>query len=91
MKEKSFEAQLKKLEEIARALEEGDLDLAETLKKYEQGIKAYRACQKILAEAEHKVIMLSKDESGELIETPFQPEADNSQRQGATAAPDSKT
>jgi exodeoxyribonuclease VII small subunit len=89
VKEKSFEAQLKKLEEIAGALEEGELDLAETLRKYEQGIKAYRACQKILADAEHKVVMLSKDESGELVEKPFRPEADNSEGQEA-AEPDSR-
>ncbi len=91
MKEKSFEAQLKKLEEIAGALEEGELDLAETLRKYEQGIKAYRACQKILAEVEHKVVMLSRNESGELVEKPFQPEADNSEGQEAGTEPDSRT
>ncbi len=73
MKEKSFEEELKKLEEIAAALEEGDLDLAETLKKYEAGIQAYRACQKILSEAERKVEMLSKDEKGELVAKDFEP------------------
>ena len=56
------------------ALEQGDLPLDECLAKYETGVKALRTCRQILDEAEKKIEMLTKDESGALKAKPFEPE-----------------
>jgi len=69
----SFEGNLERLEQIVRRLEEGDLSLDESLKLYEEGVKAYQQCQKTLAEAEVKVRKLVETLEGELREEPFEP------------------
>ncbi|MDT8448504.1 MAG: exodeoxyribonuclease VII small subunit [bacterium] len=61
-----FEENLKQLEAIVESLEEGPADLDEALKSFERGIKLSRACHKELAEAEKRVEVLLKDESGQL-------------------------
>jgi exodeoxyribonuclease VII small subunit len=69
----SFEADLAKLEDIVRKLEEGNLPLDESLKLYEEGVAAYRRCHKTLGEAELKVRKLVETVEGELEEEPFEP------------------
>ena len=69
----SFEQNLQKLEDIVLRLEEGNLPLEESLRLYEEGIEAYRQCQKMLTEAEVKVRKLVKTLEGELKEEPFEP------------------
>ena len=68
-----FEGNLEKLESIVLRLEEGNLPLAESLRLYEEGIRAYRQCQKALSEAEVKVRKLVESLEGELKEEPFEP------------------
>jgi exodeoxyribonuclease VII small subunit len=68
----SFEADLAKLEDIVRRLEEGNLSLDESLKLYEDGVAAYRRCHKTLTEAELKVRKLVETVEGELEEQPFE-------------------
>lgn len=61
----NFEKSLKDLEALVVSLEKGDLNLEDSLKKFEQGINLTRQCQTALKEAEQKVqILLEKD--GEL-------------------------
>ena len=67
-----FEQNLTKLEDIVRRLEEGNLALDESLGLYEQGIKAFRKCQKLLEDAELKVRKLVETTEGELREEPFE-------------------
>jgi exodeoxyribonuclease VII small subunit len=54
-----FENSLKELEKIVRELESGDIDLDESLKKFEQGIQLYKNCRTTLENAEKKIKILS--------------------------------
>ena len=53
-----FEKNLKRLEEIVAKLEDGELQLEESLKLFEEGVKISRACNTKLSEAEKKVKLL---------------------------------
>jgi len=69
-KNKSIEGKLIQLEEILEELESGELELDDALKKFEQGIKLSRDCQKTLEQAELKIKVLMdgqlKDSTEEL-------------------------
>lgn len=68
---KSFEEKMKKLEEIATELEKGDLDLDNSVAKFEEGMKLSKECSEMLEKAEKKITMLIKGENGELAEENF--------------------
>ncbi len=53
-----FSDALGELESIVTALEGGQLDLEDSLARYERGVALLRACQSRLAQAEQKVTML---------------------------------
>ena len=59
---KSIESRLSELETILEELESGDLELDNALKKFEQGVKLSRECQKTLEEAELKIKILTDNE-----------------------------
>lgn len=59
-KKRDFEAELRKLEEIVSAMEEGQPSLDEALKLYEKGMELSRFCLKYLGEAETRVEALNK-------------------------------
>ena len=62
MEEKSFEKLMKSLEEIASQLEKGDLNLEESISKFEEGTKLSKKCNEIIENAEKKItILLQKD------------------------------
>jgi exodeoxyribonuclease VII small subunit len=63
----TFEAALKRLEEIVQALEKGELTLDDSLRLYEEGIQLSRLCHSKLEEAEGKIAILLKDARGEPI------------------------
>lgn len=63
----SFEASLRKLEEIVRKLEGGELGLEESLKLYEEGTRLSRECIDRLDQAEQRIEMLGKDEEGKPV------------------------
>jgi exodeoxyribonuclease VII small subunit len=65
LKPKDFETALKKLEEIVKELEEGELTLEKSLERYEHGVRLARFCNEKLNEAEARIEMLQKNESGE--------------------------
>jgi len=54
-----FETSLKELEKIVRELESGDVNLDQSLKRFEQGIELYRKCRSTLENAEKKIKILS--------------------------------
>ena len=54
-----FEGSLKELEEIVRELESGDINLDESLKRFEKGIELYKKCRLTLESAEKKIKILS--------------------------------
>lgn len=83
MGEPSFEEALENLERIVEQLEEGNLPLDETLKKFEEGIKLSRLCEKKLKQAQKKVSILIKNEEDILKEVPFMEpeEAENTKKE----------
>lgn len=56
--EMRFSDALAELEAIVSALEGGQLDLEDSLERYERGVALLRACQTRLVEAEQRVTML---------------------------------
>ena len=69
-----FEESLTRLEEIVRHLERGDLPLNESLSMYEEGTALIASCNKILDEAEQKVVKLKKGANRAPVELPFEDE-----------------
>lgn len=70
---KSFEERMENLEKIVTELEKGDLNLNDSVAKFEEGIKISKECNKILEEAEKKItILLNQD--GEMKEENFETE-----------------
>ena len=66
----NFEKNMSDLENIVTELEKGDLNLDESISKFEEGIKISKQCNKILEDAEKKIpILLEKD--GEVKEENF--------------------
>ena len=72
-----FETALKRLEEIVRKLENGELSLDSALQLFEEGIKLSRFCHTKLEEAERRVEILVKNSSGQPRAVAF--ESDNEQ------------
>ncbi len=70
---KSFEEQMENLEKIVAELENGNLNLDESVNKFEEGIKISKECNKILEEAEKKITILL-NENGEMKEENFETE-----------------
>ena len=70
----NFEEALGKLESIVRALETGNIALDKSLESFEDGIKLIRRCNFLLDDAEKKVKILTRDDSGEVVEVDFETE-----------------
>ena len=67
---KSFEENIDDLEKIVSESESGDLNLDDSVSKFEEGIKISKECNKILEDAEKKItVLLNKD--GEIKEENF--------------------
>ena len=66
----NFEEAMKNLEVIATELEKGDLNLDDSVSKFEEGMKLSKACSKILEDAEKKITILIQKED-ELLEENF--------------------
>lgn len=63
MKELKFEEAMKELETIANDLEKGDLNLEESVAKFEEGMKLSKQCNDMIQKAEKRItILLQKDE-----------------------------
>ena len=58
----NFEESMKKLETIVTELEKGDLNLDDSISKFEQGIKIAKECNKMLEDAEKKITILLKND-----------------------------
>ena len=66
-----FETSLKKLEEIVKRLEGGELSLDESLKAFEDGVKHASFCARKLNEAEKKVEILLRSKDGSFYTEEF--------------------
>lgn len=58
MEDLTFEEAMKKLEEITNELEDENIDLDTSVKKFEEGMKLSQKCNKILEDAEKKITIL---------------------------------
>lgn len=56
--EKTFEENLKELENVVASLESSDLTLDEALDKFKKGIELTKNCSKKLEDAENKIKIL---------------------------------
>jgi exodeoxyribonuclease VII small subunit len=72
MSDIKFEDALGRLEQIVDQLESGDLPLESSLKAFEEGVALARRCARYLEEAEKRIELLTKDESGLLKTEPFE-------------------
>ena len=62
MSEKSFEQALVELEQLVKELENGDIELNEAVKKYNEGMKLSKHCHDLLSGAEQVIVKMMKDE-----------------------------
>jgi exodeoxyribonuclease VII small subunit len=76
MAAEKFETSLKKLEEVVKRLESGELALDDALKAFEEGVRHAAVCSRKLNEAEKKVELLIRQKDGSFRTEPFRPEED---------------
>ncbi len=76
MTDLKFEDCLSRLEQIVTALEAGNLSLEESLKIFEEGIAMSRHCARYLEDAQRRIELLAKDDTGGVTTRPFAFEAD---------------
>ena len=62
MAKENFEESMKKLETIVTELENGNLNLDESVKKFEEGMKIAKQCNNILEDAEKKITILLEED-----------------------------
>ena len=74
MATEKFESALKKLEDVVRKLEGGELSLDDSLKAFEEGVKQAAFCARKLNEAEKRVELLLKEKDGAFVRQEFRPE-----------------
>ena len=65
-----FESSLKRLEELVKQMEQGEMPIEDALKAFEEGIGLTRECQSILDSAEQKVQVLIENR-GEIESRPL--------------------
>lgn len=68
----TYEQAISRLDDIVRNMERGDAPLEEALKLFEEGAALIALCNKMLDEAEQKVVKLKKGPDGYPIELPFE-------------------
>ena len=70
-KELSFEESMKRLDEIVKGLEKGDVTLSDSMALFEEGTALIRRCTSLLDGAEQQVVRLKKGPDGAPEELPF--------------------
>lgn len=70
-----FEKALEELKGIVEKLEGGDLELEDSLKMFERGVKLMQVCQKKLEDAERRVETVAKGMGGKGGTRPFDEKA----------------
>lgn len=68
----TFEQALAELEQAVHDLEEGRIGLAESLARYEQGVRLLKLCHGMLESAERRIeVLLGVDAEGNPVTAPF--------------------
>ena len=70
-KETTFEEKMMRLEQIVRAMEQGDVPLDESLKLFQEGAQLVQTCNKLLDDAELQVKKIATDANGAPVEEGF--------------------
>lgn len=70
-KEKTFEENIARLEEIVSLLERGDAMLKDSLALFEEGTRLVNTCSNMLENAQQQVVKLQKGPDGAPVELPF--------------------
>ena len=65
---KNFEENMQRLEQIVRAMEQGEVSLDASLKLFQEGTELVRSCSKMLDEAQLQVKKLTISGDGSLVE-----------------------
>jgi exodeoxyribonuclease VII small subunit len=73
--EPTFETAMDRLEAIVEQMESGKLPLEELIVRYEEGMNMVKVCQERLTAAEQKIEIIARDNAGQAIVKPFEPEA----------------
>ena len=68
---KSFEELMQNLEAIVQELEKGELNLDDSVAKFEEGMKISKECNKILESSEKRISILLEN-NGEISEENFE-------------------
>ena len=71
-KAQSFEAKMKRLEEIVTNMEGSEVDLEESIRLFEEGVSLSKECQTLLDKAEEKVKVLTQTAYGEVQTKEFE-------------------
>ena len=67
----NFEETMKELEEVVQKLENGELNLDESIQEFEKGMKLSKDASKYLEDAEKKITKLVSTEDGSIKEEDF--------------------
>ena len=70
-KELNFEETMQELEKIVQELEKGDLNLDDSINKFEEGMKLSKSASDYLEKAEKKITVLINSKDGEIAEEEF--------------------
>jgi len=62
MSEKTFEKALSELESLVKELENGEIELNDAVKKYNDGMKLSKYCHDLLKDAEGVIVKMMKDD-----------------------------
>ena len=62
MPEKTFEKALEELELLVKELENGEIELNQAVKKYNEGMKLSKYCHDLLKDAEGVIVKMMKDD-----------------------------
>lgn len=60
----NFEENVEQLEKVVQELENGNLNLEDSIKKFEEGMAISKKCNEILEEVEKKITVLIKKDDG---------------------------
>ena len=70
----SFEEAMKRLEQIVRAMEQGDVALDESLKLFQEGTELVQTCSAMLEKAQMQIELVTKGADGAPVIKEFKDE-----------------
>ena len=70
-KNPTFEENMKRLEQIVRTMEKGEVPLEDSLKLFQEGTELVRKCGKLLDEAQLQIKRIVADSEGKPVEEGF--------------------